>query len=346
VSLSRFSPDFMTTTDIHSVFREEETLARFAQIIAEQPFTALNPEELHQEYGRLGGSYNALLKQMIAMTRISDVSQTKLFRLQQDLKKTLKESEANYTKSKEANTRKTELLSVVAHDLKSPLATILAIVKLIELGDITAAEFPEAGASIRQTCERMIDLIESLLATSALEMGKMEVKKSLQKIFPILERVVKENRIRADAKGQTIFFNAEEEPNAVPNAELLAVELFIDSNLIHQVLENVMSNAVKYSPHDASIHVRMLTTPEDILRIEVQDEGQGLSDKDKAKLFGYFQRLSAMPTGGESSHGVGLAITKRMVELHDGAISVESELGKGATFIVELPMAMPDRTIA
>jgi signal transduction histidine kinase len=331
-----FIPTMTANTDITSVFREEETLARFAQIIAEQPYTSLDPQELHQEYGRLGASYNALLKQMIAMTRISDVSQTKLFRLQQDLKQTLKESEANYTKSKEANTRKTELLSVVAHDLKSPLATILAIVKLIELGDITAEEFPDAGASIRQTCERMIDLIESLLASSALEMGKMEAKQSIQKIFPIVERVIKENRIRADAKGQTIYFQSENEEHS----ELQTIELLIDANLIHQVLENIMSNAVKYSPHDASIHVRMLTTPANMLRIEVQDEGQGLSEEDKAKLFGYFQRLSATPTGGESSHGVGLAITKRMVELHDGTIIVESELGKGATFIVELPLAV------
>lgn len=323
------------TTDITSVFGEEETLARFAQTIAEQPFAALKHEELHQEYARLGASYNALVRQMIAMTRISDVSQTKLFRLQQDLKQALKESKANHKKSEEANSRKTELLSIVAHDLKSPLATILAIVKLIELGDITAEEFPEAGASIRQTCERMIDLIENLLASSASEMGTMEAHKIMQPILPILEQVVKENRIRADTKGQTIRLNTEN----IERSDIHTTELLIDGTLIHQVLENIMSNAVKYSPHNAVIHVRMLATQANMLRIEVQDEGQGLSEEDKAKLFGYFQRLSATPTGGESSHGVGLAITKRMVELHDGTIIVESELGKGATFIVELPLA-------
>jgi two-component system, sensor histidine kinase and response regulator len=69
----------------------------------------------------------------------------------------------------------------------------------------------------------------------------------------------------------------------------------------------------------------------------VQDEGPGLTDEDKQKLFGFFQRLSARPTGGESSHGVGLAITKRVVDLHNGKIWAESEVGKGTTFIVMLP---------
>jgi signal transduction histidine kinase len=73
------------------------------------------------------------------------------------------------------------------------------------------------------------------------------------------------------------------------------------------------------------------------VRFEIQDEGPGLTDEDKQKLFGFFQRLSARPTGGESSHGVGLAITKRVVDLHNGKIWAESELGKGTTFIVELP---------
>ncbi len=320
----------MPETELSSVFREEETLSRFAQIIAEQPLDVLDPKELHQEYGRLSTSYHQLLKQMMAMTRISDASQTKLFRLQTELKSALKES-------KGANARKTELLSVVAHDLKSPIATILAIVKLMELGDITPDEFPEAAGSIRETAERMINLIESLLASSALEMGKMNADKKKQPFMPVLERVVKENRVRAEAKGQQIHLIVVKNPETPDSA--IASELFFDANLIHQVLENLASNAVKYSPPESEITVRVEETAENMLRISMQDQGQGLTDDDKSKLFGYFQRLSATPTGGESSHGVGLAITKRMVDLHDGKIWVESEYGNGATFIVELPLS-------
>jgi signal transduction histidine kinase len=325
----------MPETELSSIFREEETLARFAQIIAEQPFETLDPKEVHEEYARLGASYNQLLKQMITMTRISDATQTKMFRLQGELKSALKESKAHSAKSEAANSRKTELLSVVAHDLKSPIATILAIVKLMELGDITPQEFPEAAVSIRETAERMIDLIESLLASSALEMGKMNVNKQQQAIMPILERVIKDNQVRADAKGQTIHLIAPrtDSPETAYNPELL-----IDGNLIHQVLENLVSNAVKYSPMEANIFVRIGEISQNMFRIEIQDEGQGFTEEDKTKLFGYFQRLSAKPTGGESSHGVGLAITKRIVDLHNGHIAVESEYGKGSIFRVDVPI--------
>ncbi|TAE27506.1 MAG: sensor histidine kinase [Candidatus Kapaibacterium sp.] len=316
----------MPETELSSVFREEETLARFAKTIAEQPLDVLEAKDLHQEYGRLSASYNHLLRQMMAMTRISDVSQTKLFRLQTELKAALSES-------KGANTRKTELLSVVAHDLKSPIATILAIVKLMELGDITPNEFPEAAGSIRETAERMIHLIDSLLASSALEMGKMNTDKKKQLFMPVLERVVKENRVRAAEKGQKIHLIVPEVSDGS-----FAPQLFFDANLLHQVLENLASNAVKYSPPGTEITVRVEETPDKMLRVSMQDQGQGLTDEDKSKLFGYFQRLSATPTGGESSHGVGLAITKRIIDLHEGTIWVESEYGNGATFIVELPL--------
>jgi signal transduction histidine kinase len=103
-----------------------------------------------------------------------------------------------------------------------------------------------------------------------------------------------------------------------------------------QVLDNLISNAVKYSPLGKRILVRVVNTDRAV-RIEIQDEGPGLSEDDKSKLFGKFARLSARPTGGEYSTGLGLSIVKKMVEAMNGKVWCESELGKGATFIVELP---------
>jgi signal transduction histidine kinase len=107
-----------------------------------------------------------------------------------------------------------------------------------------------------------------------------------------------------------------------------------------QVVENVVSNAVKYSPNGANknIWVRVMPSATSV-RLEVQDEGPGLSDEDKEKLFGHFARLSAQPTGGEHSTGLGLSIVKKMIEAMNGKIWVESEKGNGATFIVEFPIA-------
>jgi signal transduction histidine kinase len=124
--------------------------------------------------------------------------------------------------------------------------------------------------------------------------------------------------------------------------------------LLPQVLDNLISNALKYSPHGKNVFVRITKTEvqtvndddESVrvfsyIRFAVQDEGPGLSALDKEKLFQKFTRLSARPTGGEYTTGLGLSIVKKMVEAMHGRVWCESEFGKGATFIVELPMNPP-----
>ncbi|MCS6808495.1 MAG: HAMP domain-containing sensor histidine kinase [Bacteroidota bacterium] len=315
-----------TSPEPQSVFRVEEEFLADAQRISATPTDMLDIVTLHNAYRTLTQRYETMLREVTQLTRISDFTQTKLIRLQHQLEKALAESRENLHKAEEANKRKTELLSVVAHDLKSPLATVLAAVRLMEMGDIAPDEFSETGSRIRETCKRMIDLIESLLASSALEMGKMRVHKSTVDAQEVLQTIIDQNLARAAAKSQRLEMHAEGED----------FTLFADKVLLQQVLENFISNAIKYSAYGTTVVSRVIALP-DVIRFEVQDQGPGLSDEDKQKLFGFFQRLSARPTGGESSHGVGLAITKRVVELHRGRIWVESQHGRGATFIVVLP---------
>lgn len=314
------------STESPSVFYAEEDVLREAKKLSASPANTLTLPALHEAYRALTERYDGTLREMVQLTRISDFTQTKLLRLQNQLEKALAESEAHLHTAEEANTRKTELLSVVSHDLKSPLASVLAAVRLIEMGEITAAEFPEAGARIRETCERMLHLIESLLASSAMEMGKMQVTKTSVNAQTLLATVVEDNRQRAEEKMQTLTLAAEGED----------FTLFADTTLVQQVLENFISNALKYSSTGTTVQTRVIGLPQTI-RFEVQDEGPGFTEDDKQKLFGFFQRLSARPTGGESSHGVGLAITKRVVDLHHGQIWLESEFGQGSTFVVLLP---------
>lgn len=316
----------MPTSEHSSVFRAEEELLDHAKAVSSAATESLTLPALHDEYRILAERYAVMLRESTQLTRISDFTQTKLIRLQTQLEKALAESEANLKKAEDANSRKTELLSVVSHDLKSPLASVLAAVQLIEMGDITSEEFPESGARIREICERMLALIESLLASSAMEMGKIQVNKSFCNAKKLLDAVIEQNLLRAQEKDQTLTVSTTGDD----------FMFYADAILVQQVLENFVSNALKYSPHGATVQTRVLALPETI-RFEVQDEGPGFTDDDKQKLFGFFQRLSARPTGGESSHGVGLAITKRVVELHNGQIWVESEPGQGSTFVVLLP---------
>jgi len=139
---------------------------------------------------------------------------------------------------------------------------------------------------------------------------------------------VESHRARAAAKRQIIHFGNEP----------ARVTALVDPNVMVQVMENLLSNAVKYSPPGKNIRVRLRKLP-DTVRFEVQDEGPGLSAEDQKQLFGKFARLSAKPTGGESATGLGLSIVKRMVEAMSGRVWCESEPGKGAMFVVELPVA-------
>jgi signal transduction histidine kinase len=104
------------------------------------------------------------------------------------------------------------------------------------------------------------------------------------------------------------------------------------------VLDNLISNAIKYSTFGKKVYIRLLQTQQSV-RCEIQDEGPGLSKKDHQKLFGKFARLSARPTGGEHSTGLGLFIVKKLVTAMDGQVWCESELGKGATFVIEFVRA-------
>jgi len=152
-------------------------------------------------------------------------------------------------------------------------------------------------------------------------------------IADLLNGVIDQNRLKATAK-QQILSHQIEDRNIVS----------VDAVKITEVFDNLISNAVKYSPLGARITVRCKQVSDSQaptatrLEISVEDEGLGLSQEDKEKLFGKFQKLSARPTGGESSTGLGLSIVKQIVELHGGKVWAESEgKNKGSTFFISLP---------
>jgi signal transduction histidine kinase len=178
----------------------------------------------------------------------------------------------------------------------------------------------------------MLEMVQNLLDTNAIERGQLKPKVSPCDLTDLVQTVVESFRSHAEAKQQMIKLTT--------NGDRIVA--LADPTLTVQVLENLISNAVKYSPVERTIQVG-LTATEDSVRCEVRDEGPGLSKEDQQRLFEKFARLSARPTGGEPSVGLGLSIVKKMVESMGGQVFCESELGKGATFIVELP-STKDRT--
>ncbi len=254
------------------------------------------------------------------------------------------------------NKEKNDLLGIVSHDLRNPLVSTLLATKLLQkrFNTITDEEKFSYLDKIQSASEQMIDFITKLLDVNALENGKMPISLVPCKIGILIEAILENYQARAAIKNITLHYEQDAVAWRRSGGEEEKQPIVIaDAVLLPQVLDNLISNALKYSPHGKNIFVRITRTEvqtisnhesisiSSYIRFAVQDEGPGLSAADKEKLFEKFTRLSARPTGGEYTTGLGLSIVKKMVEAMHGRVWCESEFGKGATFIVELPMNSP-----
>ena len=238
------------------------------------------------------------------------------------------------------NREKNEFLGVAAHDLKNPLQTIIMNTSMMRryAERLDEEKRNDLLDRIEDTSRRMHDIIEKLLDANAIESGKIEFHIESVPLLRDVRHLVQDYEPKAKAKNITLHCAAE-------NESLCALA---DKHRTMQVVENLLSNAIKFSPRGKNIFLTITqrnnqnTAPNQarkVIHLEIRDEGPGLSDDDKEKLFGKFARLSARPTGGEHSTGLGLSIVKKLVEAMNGEIWCESDLGNGATFIVELPSA-------
>jgi signal transduction histidine kinase len=228
----------------------------------------------------------------------------------------------------QVNNEKNEFLGIAAHDLKNPLAGMRGLVALLQHSTdrLTMRDIQETAEILSRSIEKMFTIIKNLLDINAIETGNMRLRSEAFELSSVVADVVADYTVRADEKGIRLHYDA-------PFASLIAQG---DNAAMAQILDNIVSNAVKYSPSGRNIWVRALEHGS-YMRVEVQDEGPGLSEEDQKRLFGKFVRLSSQPTGNEHSTGLGLSIVKRMVEAMNGEVWCESELGVGATFIVEIP---------
>jgi signal transduction histidine kinase len=226
----------------------------------------------------------------------------------------------------QASQLKSELLEIAAHDLKNPLTSILGFSQMIQLEAEEDTSVAESAQLIEQASQRMLKIISQLIQGSALESGELELEKELFDISVVSDFVITNNKPLATQKKQKLILALEED---------LMVHGEMDR--IIEIIDNLISNAIKYSPIGGKIWIN-LTQENGNARFEIIDEGPGLSDEEQTKLFKKFTRLSPEPTGGETSTGLGLSIVKKLVELHDGDVGVESEPGNGSKFYFTIPL--------
>jgi signal transduction histidine kinase len=229
----------------------------------------------------------------------------------------------------ELNEEKNDLISIVAHDLKSPLNQISGMLEIIKLSSQNQpSEHSEYTVKIEQSTNRLKKMVTKILDVSAIESKTLNITLEKVNLAALLEDIVSRFSEMAAKKEITLV---KEIDHHVPS-------IISDSNYISEVLENLLSNAVKYSPLGKQVTIK-LHQHADYIRMEFIDQGQGISEKDMKNLFGKYHKLSARPTAGEDSTGLGLSIVRKYVLALNGRVWCESEEGKGANFIVELPLA-------
>jgi signal transduction histidine kinase len=226
----------------------------------------------------------------------------------------------------EAERFRLNMLGIVSHDLKTPISVIIGLSGV--LLDDSRYDFrtQDILRHINESGERMSALVRDLLDTAARSAGKVTVQLRPTELKDIVAGVLAHHIHSSERKGQTLIFSPHEEAWTEGDVQRL-----------FQVFDNLIGNAIKYAPIGGKIWIT-ISRQEQKARFTVKDEGVGFTEEDKARAFGFFQKLSAQPTGGEPSSGIGLAIVRQIVELHNGAVWIESEAGKGATVIVELPL--------
>lgn len=223
------------------------------------------------------------------------------------------------------NHEKDTLMGIVAHDLKSPLNRIKGLADIMELeGGLSPAQQNYVGM-IKDATRSGLDLITDLLDVHMIEENVEPNYTQFDISAFILDKV---NSFAPAAESKNIHLNIQRVESDV---------ISCDADYLHRILDNLVSNAIKFSNPDATIEISAWRN-KSMLTIGVKDHGPGFSEKDKAHLFQKFKKLSARPTAGESSNGLGLAIVKTLVDRLKGNIHLTSEQGKGSLFTVNLPI--------
>ncbi|SFI52027.1 ATP-binding response regulator [Bradyrhizobium sp. cf659] len=236
---------------------------------------------------------------------------------------------AQWLRLQRANGFKNEILGTVAHDLKNPLGVILGRTEMLKELISTGASSSGVVAQvdhIRDATKRLTTMVDHLISDAMADAFDITIRREPVDVAALVKEVADANQPLAVNKQQAISL-------AAPSN----IVTMCDTDRIREAIDNLISNAIKYSPIGGKISVAVIHEGSDTI-VRVSDEGAGLSPEDLGRLFGRFQRLSAKPTAGESSTGLGLSIVKRIIDMHGGEVTADSEgPGKGSTFTITLP---------
>lgn len=234
-----------------------------------------------------------------------------------------------YQRLVELNSLKNRFLGIAAHDLRSPLALVVSFLDMLEDPDLAndPAQRTRIFGRMRAAATRMLGMVNDLLDLSAIESGQIQITREVVDLRPLLDEIFEHHSLLAQRK--QIALRRDFADGLPP--------LSVDPRRLQQVLDNLLTNAAKFSPAGTTVTLGARTDGGQ-LHLWVADQGAGIPPDELPRLFKEFGKTSVRPTDGEKSTGLGLAIVRKIVERHGGTVGVTSEVGKGSTFWVRLPL--------
>jgi signal transduction histidine kinase len=231
---------------------------------------------------------------------------------------------------KALNEEKNKFIGIAAHDLRSPISGIYSLSDLLinEYKNNVSPKVLELLNLIRTMSNNTIIVLQNLLDVSKIESGKVELKLMTQDYISFIRHQIFLNQILAKHKNISISLQS----------RIDSIMINFDNHYFSEAIDNFLSNAIKYSYNNSEIIVKISLPDDKHLLTEVIDKGKGIEEGEQQKLFNYFQKTSTRPTGGEISTGLGLAIAKKIITLHNGEIGVKSVLDQGSNFYFTLPI--------
>jgi len=283
------------------------------------------------EFQELGHSFNAMLAQL-------ERARVELETINRSLDTRLGELAETNVALYESNRLKSEFLANVSHELRTPLTSIIGFADLLRDSTLSEGPMDKARAArfannILISMRMLLDLINDLLDLAKIEAGRVELHRTKFAVQDICEALADFVRPLVEKKRLTFNLQVADDLPAMHS----------DAGKLRQVLYNLLSNAIKYTPEDGT--VTLAAAGEDgnrRVRLSVVDTGPGIAPENQEKIFEKFWQIDSSVTREHSGSGLGLAISKELTQLLGGGIRVESEPGKGAAFIVVLPIECPE----
>jgi len=350
IDKNRFGATYEAFLDaIHPADREALSLAYASSLAARMPYEIIH--RLRMGDGRIkwvqercSSEFDADGKPLRSVGTVQDISALKqaqlaLAQLNEELEQRVERRTVQLSAAKEeaeaASRSKSMFLTSMSHELRTPLNAILGYAQLMQLDTGLPAHVIENAHEIRRAGDHLLALLNDLLDLARIESGRVDMQIETVALTDVLD----------DSHAQNVRAAAARNISLVCDGSCASLFVLADRRRLLQVLNNLLSNAIKYNMEGGQVSVSCAADTHGRVRISVADTGSGIAPKMLAYLFQPFNRLGA-EMGKIEGTGVGLVITRRLLEAMDGDIGVESVQGKGSTFWVKLPSAQHAAVVA